>query len=273
MRVTPRSCGLPPLFPNKGTALPTGPVGTMVTPGRTFLPRPGRAVTGRARRTTRRARWTTGQRRTTGSAPRGSGEGERGERDADRSQQPVVPAQAGRVGEFGGGAGGDQPAEVPLRVGAGQRQRWPGAGHAEPAQRLRLPDQGAARSEERVPRDVRGEVAGAVRHRRHLPPVPVAGERAQRWPVRGRVSIVDREGGAAAHRRHRAGPGAVPVAAQLGPGAGDGQRPPPRQPLRVGTGDRVAERLRPGARVYEYVADGPGRVYFGHIYRDVVEPL
>jgi hypothetical protein len=135
-----------------------------------------------------------------------------------------------------------------------------------------LGDDGRA-SVHRVQGHVGGQVTGAVRHRWHLPAVPEAGQRAQRGPVAGQVPIVDSQRQAMLHGTDRLSPRLVARAADLGPGAGNGQRPPSRQPLRVRASDRLAEGLRTGGRIHQHLPGRPGIVHLGHIQRYVVQPL
>jgi len=198
--------------------------------------------------------------------------------DPDALHQPAERTEPGPVGQLGRLAGPGQCPYVSLRVGPGPVHRRPARIDAEAEQRGALIVQagvagpgGAAGGGDRVQRDVRGEVAAAVRDRCDPGAGPVAGQRPGDRPGGRLVPVVDRDRDAALDPADRGGPGVVPGPADLGPVAGFGQRPPAVQPGPVGRVRRRAERLAAVDVDQHQPGAVPGLLH--HVERDVVQPL
>src|SRR3954466_11682356 len=115
---------------------------------------------------------------------------------ADRVQQPVVPAEAVTIGQFGGVAGRDERPHVAGRIPVCQFERRRPTVHPEGPQRRTLPDRDArtTRRQCRVHRHVRGQVTRPVGYRWSLPTGAETGEGTQWRPPVAAVAVVDGEG-------------------------------------------------------------------------------
>jgi hypothetical protein len=119
-----------------------------------------------------------------------------------------------------------------------------------------------------------GDVTGPVRDRpEHLAAVPERGQGAEVRARRAVVGVVDGDRETAVQGPYGPGPGRIPWVADLRAQARlVHQRPPPGEPVRVGSGYPAAQPLRPVRCDQDHPGLAVG-VRLRHVDGDVVEPL